>query len=50
MINVFVPTAAGLLPDAQPWLLWMVYSVFTSHVDIAFHTTVRQPPYAVWLS
>ena len=43
-INVMVPCAAGLIPAAQPWLLWIVYSVFTSHVDIAFHTTVR-PPY-----
>jgi hypothetical protein len=40
-INVLVPTAAGLFPAAQPWLLWAVYSLFTSHVDIAFHTTVR---------
>ena len=42
-INVLVPCAAGLVPAAQPWLLWMVYSIFTSHVDIAFHTTVCPP-------
>lgn len=40
-INVLVPMAAGIYPKAQSWLLWAVYSLFTSHVDIAFHTTVR---------
>lgn len=39
-INVLVPMAAGIFPAAQPWLLWAVYSLFTSHLDIAFHTTV----------
>ena len=48
-INVLVPMAAGIFPAAQPWLLWAVYSLFTSHVDIAFLTTVRATLYAPFL-
>ena len=38
---MLVPCSGFALPAAQPWLLWMVYGLFTSHVDIAFHTLVR---------
>ena len=38
---MLVPCSGFALPAGQPWLLWMVYGLFTSHVDIAFHTLVR---------
>jgi hypothetical protein len=37
-INVLVPVLAGVWPSAQANVLWFVYSVFSSHVDVAWHT------------
>ena len=37
-INVLVPFSAGWWPPAQPTLLWVVYSLFSSHFDVAWHS------------
>jgi hypothetical protein len=37
-VAVLVPCAAGCWPAAQPPLLWVVYTLFSSHIDIAWHT------------